>query len=99
MDLVAYDKSCAYSTIPGSSAREKVTKPTEVWTSNCAACTLVGEIADQDQQTCTTVAGCTPTRAPTPTIAAWVGNLSTVEIGDAEDGNGGKDLAKGCSPS
>lgn len=42
---------------------------------------------------CTTVAGCTPTAAPTPTIAAWVGNLSTIDIGNAEDGNGGKDLA------
>ncbi|KAK9776082.1 putative Class V protein [Seiridium cardinale] len=36
----------------------------------------------------------TSTSAPTPTIAAWVGNLSTLDIGNAEDGNGGKDLAK-----
>ncbi|RYC56689.1 hypothetical protein CHU98_g9518 [Xylaria longipes] len=78
---------------------------TETWTSNCNACTLVGGIADSP--TCTSISGCTPTAAPTPTIAAWVGNLSTIDIGDAEDGNGGKDLAmemftklKGmCSPS
>jgi hypothetical protein len=69
-----------------------VTSQTEVWTSNCAACTIVGGIADRE--TCTTVAGCTPTATPSPTIAAWVGNLSTIDIGDAEDGNGGKDLAK-----
>ncbi|KAM0811706.1 hypothetical protein AB5N19_12062 [Seiridium cardinale] len=36
----------------------------------------------------------TSTSAPTPTIAAWVGNLSTLDIANAEDGNGGKDLAK-----
>ncbi|RDL32656.1 Uncharacterized protein BP5553_09112 [Venustampulla echinocandica] len=42
---------------------------------------------------CGLVAGCTPTAAPSPTIAAWVGNLSTIDIGNAEDGNGGKDLA------
>lgn len=64
---------------------------TEVYTQNCAACTIVGGIADA--ATCTTVAGCTPTHAPSPTIAAWVANLSTVDIGNAEDQNGGKDLA------
>jgi hypothetical protein len=88
----AQSESCAYKSIPtGTSAREAVTTATEVWTSNCAACTIVGGIADAE--TCTSVKGCTPTAAPTPTIAAWVGNLSTIDIGNAEDGNGGKDLA------
>jgi hypothetical protein len=88
----AYSESCAYKYIPtATTARETVTIQTEVWTSNCAACTIVGGIADAE--TCTTVAGCTPTAAPSPTIAAWVGNLSTIDIGNAEDGNGGKDLA------
>jgi hypothetical protein len=88
----AQSESCAYKSIPtATTARETVTTQTEVWTSNCAACTIVGGIADAE--TCTTVAGCTPTAAATPTIAAWVGNLSTIDIGNADDGNGGKDLA------
>ncbi|KAI0859732.1 hypothetical protein F4860DRAFT_525747 [Xylaria cubensis] len=45
-------------------------------------------------KTCTTVASCTPTATPVSIIAAWVGNLSTVNIGNAEDGNGGMDLAR-----
>jgi hypothetical protein len=28
-----------------------------------------------------------------PTIVAWVAKLSTIDIGNADDGNGGKDLA------
>jgi hypothetical protein len=88
----AQSESCAYKSIPtATTARETVTTQTEVWTSNSAACTIVGGIADAE--TCTTVAGCTPTAAATPTIAAWVGNLSTIDIGNADDGNGGKDLA------
>lgn len=88
----AYSESCAYKSIPtGTTAIETVTTQTEIWTSNCAACTIVGGIADAE--TCTTVSGCTPTAAPSPTIAAWVGNLSTIDIGNAEDKNGGKDLA------
>ncbi|KAH6675112.1 hypothetical protein B0J14DRAFT_637790 [Halenospora varia] len=88
----AQSESCAYQSIPtATTARETVTTQTEVWTSNCAACTIVGGIADAE--TCTTVAGCTPTAAPSPKIATWVGNLSTIDIGNAEDGNGGKDLA------
>ncbi|KAI1119752.1 hypothetical protein F5Y10DRAFT_291151 [Nemania abortiva] len=87
----AQSESCAYTTIPATTAFETVTTATETWTSNCSACTLVGGIADSP--TCTRVSGCTPTAAPTPTIAAWVGNLSTIDIGDAEDENGGIDLA------
>ncbi|KAI0405878.1 hypothetical protein F4802DRAFT_596842 [Xylaria palmicola] len=87
----AQSESCAYQSIPtGTSALKTITIPTQVWITNCAACTLVGGIADD--ATCTTVSGCTPTSAPVPTIAAWVGNLSTVNIGDAEDGNNGFDL-------
>ncbi|KAK3935133.1 hypothetical protein QBC46DRAFT_423628 [Diplogelasinospora grovesii] len=77
--------------MPGTSATEVVATQTQVWTTNCQACTIVGGVADQE--TCTTVAGCKPTAAPAPTIAAWVGNFSTIDIGNAEDGNGGKDLA------
>ncbi|KAI0381609.1 hypothetical protein F5Y04DRAFT_280689 [Hypomontagnella monticulosa] len=87
----AQSESCAYSTMPGSSAIATVTTQTEIMTVNCLACTIIGGIADDE--TCTTVSGCTPTAAPTPTIAAWVGNLSTIDIGNAEDGNNGKDLA------
>lgn len=83
---------CAYKSIPSATTdRETVTTEKQVWTTNCAECTLVGGF--NDLPTCTTVAGCTPTAAPTPTIAAWVGNLSTIDIGNAEDGNGGTDLA------
>ncbi|KAK2760243.1 hypothetical protein FQN54_002310 [Arachnomyces sp. PD_36] len=88
----AYSESCAYKSIPtATTAYETVTTRPAVWTTNCAACTLVG--GDSGAQTCTTVADCTPTAAAVPTIAAWVGNLSTIDIGNAEDGNGGKDLA------
>lgn len=88
----AQSESCAYKSLPtATTARATITTQTEIWTSNCAACTIDGGIADQE--TCTMVAGCTPTAAPKPTIAAWVGNLSTIDIGNAEDGNGGKDLA------
>lgn len=41
-------------------------------------------------------ASCYATGAATgsaPTIAAWVGNLSTIDIENVEDGNGGKDFA------
>lgn len=88
----AQSESCAYSTMPGTSASEAVTTQTQVWTTNCQACTIVGGVADQE--TCTPVSGCKPTSAPVPTIAAWIGNLSTIDIGNAEDGNGGKDLAQ-----
>lgn len=89
----AQSESCAYKSLPtGTSVRETVTTATEIWTTNCAACTIVGGIADSE--TCTSITGCTPTAAPSPTIAAWVGNLSTIDIGNADDGNGGKDLAK-----
>lgn len=90
LPVTAYGESCAYTSIPGSTAMETLTTQTDIWTTNCAACTLVGGILGQE--TCTTVAACTPTAAPTPTIAAWVGNMSTIDIGNADDGNGGKDL-------
>jgi hypothetical protein len=91
----AQSESYAYQSIPTATTTvETITTPTAVYTSNCAACTIVGGIADV--ASCTPGAGCTPTAppaVPTPTIAAWVGNLSTFDIGNAEDGNGGKDLA------
>lgn len=87
----AQSDSCAYSTMPGTSASEVVTTQIQTWTTNCQACSLTGGIADQE--TCTSIAGCKPTAAPVPTIAAWVSNMSTIDIGNAEDGNNGKDLA------
>ncbi|KAI0530348.1 hypothetical protein GGR58DRAFT_518547 [Xylaria digitata] len=88
---------CAYTTLPGTTT--EISVPTQTWTTNCQACTLVGGIADHAD--CTMVDGCTPTgittsqtAEATPTIKAWVGNLGMVDIGDAEDGTGGKDLAK-----
>lgn len=48
----AQSESCAYNSIPATSARATVTTQTEVWTVNCAACTLAGGFAGQ--QTCTT---------------------------------------------
>ncbi|KAH8903822.1 hypothetical protein BR93DRAFT_181547 [Coniochaeta sp. PMI_546] len=88
----AQSDSCAYSTIPGTSASVVATTQTQVWTTNCQACTIVGGIADQE--TCTSVPGCKPTATPLPTIAAWISNSSTIDIGNAEDGNDGVDLAK-----
>ena len=96
-----YSESCAYTTMPGTSAIEVVPTQTQVWTTNCQACTIIGGVANEE--TCTSIAGCKPTSptststaasVPVPTIAAWVGNLSTIEIGNAEDGNNGIDLAK-----
>ena len=90
----AQSESCAYKSIPTATrAQEVVTTLIQSWTFNCQACTIVGGIADQE--TCTPVAGCTPTATPTPQIAAWVANMSTIDIGNAEDENGGKDLATG----
>ncbi|KAI0196348.1 hypothetical protein F4808DRAFT_452731 [Astrocystis sublimbata] len=86
-----YSESCAYTTVPVSTAFATITTQTEIWTTSCQACRIVGGIEDPDA--CSMVAGCTPTATPTPTIAAWVGNLSTINIGNAEDGNGGKNLA------
>ncbi|KAI0120928.1 hypothetical protein BJ170DRAFT_715060 [Xylariales sp. AK1849] len=91
ISLFVNSESCKYTSVP-TTATDPVTTETETWTSNCQACTLVGGIAGEE--TCTTVSNCTPTKAPSPTIAAWVGNLSTIDIGNAEDGNGGKDLAQ-----
>ncbi|KAI1176422.1 hypothetical protein F4777DRAFT_597741 [Nemania sp. FL0916] len=88
-ETLAPTELCAYTALPTST--ESVSIPTLTWTSNCKACTLVGGIADDP--TCTGVSGCTPTRPPTPSITAWINNLETIDIGDAEDGNGGKDLA------
>lgn len=85
---VDYASSCAYTSISGSAGIATITTDTNIWTTNCVACTYIGVAATE---TCTTVAGCTVT--PTPTVAAWVGNLSTVDIGNAEDGSNGTDLA------
>ncbi|KAI0503231.1 hypothetical protein F5B22DRAFT_652308 [Xylaria bambusicola] len=87
--LTAPSESCAYTIIPANSAFETVTTAEETWASNYSACTLIGGIADA--LTCTVISGCTPTVAPMPTIAAWVRSLSTVDIGDTQDRNGGKD--------
>ncbi|KAI0880238.1 uncharacterized protein GGS22DRAFT_193446 [Annulohypoxylon maeteangense] len=82
----AYTESCAYSTLPGSTAVDSVKTDTATWTSNCEACTLVGGVGG-GQETCTTVSGCTPTAAPAkPTIISWVANVGTIDIGNADDG-------------
>ncbi|KAI0427511.1 hypothetical protein F5Y09DRAFT_344619 [Xylaria sp. FL1042] len=86
---LARSELCAYTALPTTTAQ--VTLATQIWTSNCKACTLVGGIADD--ATCTSVSSCTPTSTPVPTMSAWVNNLATIDIGDADDGNGGKDLA------
>ncbi|KAI8944110.1 hypothetical protein F4801DRAFT_572847 [Xylaria longipes] len=80
---------CAYTTPPTTTMQVSV--PTQTWMSNCQACTLVGGIADD--ATCTMVDDCTATMPAVPTITAWVNNLDTIDIGDAEDGNNGQDLA------
>ncbi|XXH00074.1 hypothetical protein Hte_006416 [Hypoxylon texense] len=87
--------SCAYTTMPGSSVTNPITTESQVWASDCVACTLVGGVADQE--TCTSVPSCTPTPTPTPssvvpTFAVWIANR-TVPIGDAGGKDGGKKLA------
>ncbi|KAI3334542.1 hypothetical protein F4824DRAFT_468271 [Ustulina deusta] len=59
----AQSTSCAYKSIPtDTTAMQTVIIATEVWTHNCAACTLVGIAA---VLTCTTVSEGTATVAPT----------------------------------
>ncbi|KAI0470526.1 hypothetical protein GGR56DRAFT_678416 [Xylariaceae sp. FL0804] len=81
---------CAYSTLPGASASATPTTNVETWTSNCAACTLTGGVGG-GQETCTTVSGCTPTASAT--MVAWVANVGTIDIGNAEDEDDGLSLA------
>lgn len=81
-------QSCSYTALP-SSASNPITIPTNTWTTNCEACTLVGGIADS--ATCTSVSDCTPTAAPTPPFRVWLSNNS-IPIGDATNDNDGKDL-------
>ncbi|KAI0154574.1 hypothetical protein GGR57DRAFT_512079 [Xylariaceae sp. FL1272] len=90
LSATAYNEYCTYTALPTSSL--SISRPVETWTSNCEACTLTGGIADH--ATCTTVDGCTPTTPPIPSITAWVGNLRTIPIGDADDKNGGQFLAQ-----
>lgn len=88
-----YSDSCAYTTVP--SATTVVSTDTSSWTSGCQACTLVGGVGG-GHESCTTVSGCTPTTSAvtSPTIVAWVANVGTIDIGNAEDdGDGGKSLA------
>ncbi|KAI0198381.1 hypothetical protein F4808DRAFT_436186 [Astrocystis sublimbata] len=80
---LAQSELCAYTATPTTT--QTISRPTHTYTAGCDACTIVGGIADSP--TCTTIEGCAPT------ITAWVGNLDSIDIGDAEDGNGGKDLA------
>ncbi len=58
----AQSTSCAYKSIPtDTTAMQTVIIATEVWTHNCAACTLVGIAA---VLTCTTVSEGTANRSP-----------------------------------
>lgn len=83
---IAESAKCAYSTFPGSSAQATVTTDVTSWTTNCAACTLTGGVGG-GEETCTTVSGCTPTAIASPTIVAWVANVGTIDIGNADDGD------------
>jgi hypothetical protein len=67
--------SCAYSTMPGTSAAEVVTTEAVTYTNNCQACTLIGGIADTP--TCTSVSGCIPTQA----LAQVQAGSSPVHVG------------------
>lgn len=82
-------QSCAYTALPSSSVPNPIAVESQAWTSNCQACTLVGGIADAPS--CTSVAGCQPTAAPTPTLAVNLSN-NTVSVGDEDSKNGGSDL-------
>ncbi|KAL9091473.1 MAG: hypothetical protein Q9165_004859 [Trypethelium subeluteriae] len=83
-------QSCSYKAFPVDSPNP-ITVETQVWSSNCQACTLAGGIADN--ATCTSVAGCTPTTpaAPTTTFALQLSNNS-VGIGNANNLNNGSTL-------
>ena len=84
-------QSCSYTAMPPSSVSNPISIETQSWTSNCQACTLIGGIADNP--TCTSVAGCTPTVAvtPTPTFAIFLSNNS-LPIGDENNKNNGTDM-------
>jgi len=84
-------QSCSYTALPSSSVSNPISIETQYWTINCQACTLVGGFADTP--TCTSVAGCTPTAAttPTPTFVIFLSNNS-VPVGNANNKNNGSDL-------
>ncbi|KAI1078530.1 hypothetical protein F5B20DRAFT_582157 [Whalleya microplaca] len=97
------EQLCGYTSLPtsGDATVNPVTTESHVWTSNCQVCTWIGEFAGS--KTCTSVKKrCTPTPTATatptviakPWVAAWVANLSTIDIGNAADKNNGTDLAK-----
>ncbi|KAF2650990.1 hypothetical protein K491DRAFT_730354 [Lophiostoma macrostomum CBS 122681] len=83
------EASCSYTAMPSSSVANPITIPTQYWTNNCQACTLIGGIADA--ATCTSVGGCTPTSAPKPVLAIEISNNS-IPIGNADNFDDGKDL-------
>ena len=59
------DQSCSYTAMPTTTGANPITIPTQTYTSNGQACTIVGGIADAP--TCTSVNGCTPTPTATAT--------------------------------
>lgn len=89
------EQFCGYTVLPTSGGDDPITTESWVWTSNCQACTLIGGFAAS--KTCTPVeerCTSTPTVLPKPTIAAWVSNQSTIDLGNAADKNNGTDLTK-----
>lgn len=87
----AQSQSCGYTALPSSSVSNPITIETDIWTTNCQACTLVGGIADS--ATCTSVPACTTTAAatPTPTFTVLLSNNS-VPIGNEDQSNNGTDM-------
>ena len=55
------EQSCAYTAMPSSIVSNPISVTTEIYTSNCQACTLVGGVANA--ATCGNIPDCTPTLA------------------------------------
>ena len=90
-DAAAASQSCSYTVIPTSSVANPITTHSDVYTSNCYKCTLIGGIADTPTCAATPVNGCSPTTPAAPTATVWLSNNS-VPIGDENNKNGGADL-------
>lgn len=92
-------QSCAYTAWPSASVSNPISIETQIYTSNCHICTLVGGIADtpdcsQSIKGCTTTAAATATKTAGPpgtTFAVFLSN-NTVPVGIEDELNDGADL-------
>ncbi|KAM0810357.1 hypothetical protein AB5N19_10706 [Seiridium cardinale] len=84
-------QSCAYTALSTTTSKA-VNIQTSTYTVDCQACTGVGGVEHQAQQTCTTIAGCIlPTPSATPSMRIWLSN-NTISVGTANNAQNGSSL-------